>query len=83
MEERYQTEDVVIVCPCRKALSTGDLQETIAILAACTDCKTDIAEDGEYSGCGDAIMSGLGRRYGTQVTQAAWKAHLKTLEASL
>jgi hypothetical protein len=83
MEERYQTEDVVIVCPCGKALSTGELQETIAILAACANCKTDIAEDGEYSGCGDAIMSGLGRRYGTQLAQAAWKAHLQSLESSL
>jgi hypothetical protein len=83
MEERYQTEDVVIVCPCGKALSTGDLQETIAVLAACANCKIDIAEDGEYSGCGDAIMSGLGRRYGTQLTQAAWKAHLQSLENAL
>jgi len=81
MEERYQTEDVIIICPCRKALSTGDLQETIAVLAACAACKTDIAEDGEYTGYGDAVMSGLGRRFGTQVAQTAWKKHLQTLES--
>ncbi|WP_041244016.1 hypothetical protein [Gloeobacter kilaueensis] len=71
--ERYQTEDVIVTCPFCQATSSGDLHETVALLAACEHCRLDIAEDGEHSGFGDAVLSGLSRRFGSKETWAAWR----------
>ncbi len=73
VEESYQYEPVVVRCPFCQATSSGELDATVALLAACVHCSQDIEEDGEHTGYGAAILGLLASRFGREETNAALK----------